>query len=224
MAKGLKFRIQVVEGLYYPYSENKGTDQLRSYCAADLRLCFRICKRPVFSQRDSYDPHHEKILFMHQSVVTTAPHRQGLEGFGIFVQQIPAMSPALRGQPVGKTTAVFAPSLLCFTLHCQFCLYLTQIPCICPAMRDIAKVCPIIAHPTLVMEAVVSNDWFIMPLDAYNKGAHNPAQMCSLIGSYIGCFPHNMKFLHLYFLPLASLYGCLNPVERLSCNRAHKIV
>ena len=44
-----KFQIYVVEGLYYPYSENKGADQLRSYCAADLRLCFRICKKPVFS-------------------------------------------------------------------------------------------------------------------------------------------------------------------------------
>ena len=44
MARGLKFRITVVEGLYYPYSEKKGADQLRSYCAADLRLCFRICK------------------------------------------------------------------------------------------------------------------------------------------------------------------------------------
>ena len=49
MARGLKFRIKVVEGLYYPYSENKGADQLRSYCAADLRLCFRICKKSVFS-------------------------------------------------------------------------------------------------------------------------------------------------------------------------------
>ena len=27
---------------YYPCSENKGANQLRSYCAADLRLCFRI--------------------------------------------------------------------------------------------------------------------------------------------------------------------------------------
>ena len=53
MASDLKFRIKVVEGLYYPYSENKGADQLRSYCAADLRLCFRICKKPVFSQRGS---------------------------------------------------------------------------------------------------------------------------------------------------------------------------
>ena len=43
----------VVEGLYYPYSENKGADQLRGYREADLRLCFRICKKPVFSQRGS---------------------------------------------------------------------------------------------------------------------------------------------------------------------------
>ena len=49
MARNSRFRIKVVEGLYYPFSENKGADQLRSNCAADLRLCFRICKKPVFS-------------------------------------------------------------------------------------------------------------------------------------------------------------------------------
>ena len=49
MARGLKFRVYIVEGLNYPYSENKGTDQLRYYCEADLRLCFRICKSLVFS-------------------------------------------------------------------------------------------------------------------------------------------------------------------------------
>ena len=42
-----------MEGLYYLCSENKGANQLRSYCAADLRLCFRIYKKPVFSQRGS---------------------------------------------------------------------------------------------------------------------------------------------------------------------------
>ena len=35
-----KFRPLVVDELYYLYSENKGTD---------LRLCFRICEKPVFS-------------------------------------------------------------------------------------------------------------------------------------------------------------------------------
>ena len=43
----------MVEGLYYPYSENKGADQLRGYREADLRLCLRICKKPVFSRRSS---------------------------------------------------------------------------------------------------------------------------------------------------------------------------
>ena len=51
MARGLKFRIQEVEGLYYLCSENKGADQLRGYREADLRLCFRICEKPVFSRR-----------------------------------------------------------------------------------------------------------------------------------------------------------------------------
>ena len=42
ISRGLKFRIYEVERLYYPCSENKGADQLFSYCAADLHLCFRI--------------------------------------------------------------------------------------------------------------------------------------------------------------------------------------
>ena len=49
IARGLKIRIEKVEGLYYPYSENKGADQLRGYREADLRLCFHICKMFVFS-------------------------------------------------------------------------------------------------------------------------------------------------------------------------------
>ena len=42
------------EELYYSCSENKGADQLRGYREADLRLCFRICKKPVFLRRCSY--------------------------------------------------------------------------------------------------------------------------------------------------------------------------
>ena len=38
----------VLGPLYYPSSENKGADQLRGYRAADLRLCFRICRTFVF--------------------------------------------------------------------------------------------------------------------------------------------------------------------------------
>ena len=40
----------VVEGFYYLCSENKGADQLRSYCAADLRLCFCICKNEAHTR------------------------------------------------------------------------------------------------------------------------------------------------------------------------------
>ena len=47
MARGLKFWIQIEEGLHYPCSKNKG--------AADLHLYFRICKKLVFSQRGSND-------------------------------------------------------------------------------------------------------------------------------------------------------------------------
>ena len=43
-ARGLKFRIYKVEGLYYLYSENKGADQLCGYREADLRLCFSYAK------------------------------------------------------------------------------------------------------------------------------------------------------------------------------------
>ena len=49
MARGLKFRIKEVKGLYYLCSENKGADQLCGHHAADLCLCLCICKSQVFS-------------------------------------------------------------------------------------------------------------------------------------------------------------------------------
>ena len=54
MARDLKFRVLEEEGLFYLCSEIKGADQLRSHCAADLRLCFCICKNQVFSRHGSY--------------------------------------------------------------------------------------------------------------------------------------------------------------------------
>ena len=66
-ARSSKFRIQVEEELYYPSSENKGADQLRSYCEADLRLCFRLCRLLVFPCGGSaiflkkFEPSHWKI-------------------------------------------------------------------------------------------------------------------------------------------------------------------
>ena len=51
MVRGWKFRIENVEELYYPCSENKGTD-------TDLCLCFRLCRLLAFpcggSNRKSY--------------------------------------------------------------------------------------------------------------------------------------------------------------------------
>ena len=54
LARGGKFWIYEVEGLYFPSSENKGADQLRGYREADLRLCFRICKTLIFSRSGSF--------------------------------------------------------------------------------------------------------------------------------------------------------------------------
>ena len=52
-----------MEGLYYLGSENKGADQLRGYREADLRLCFRLCQKAVFSRRGSnrYCLHERKV-------------------------------------------------------------------------------------------------------------------------------------------------------------------
>ena len=49
MTRHLKFRIKEVEGLCYLCSKNNGADQLCSYRAIDLCLCFSICKKQVFS-------------------------------------------------------------------------------------------------------------------------------------------------------------------------------
>ena len=55
MVRGLKFRILKVKRLYFLCSKKKGADQLHSHCAADLRLCFCICKKQVFSGCDSFE-------------------------------------------------------------------------------------------------------------------------------------------------------------------------
>ena len=66
-ARGLKFRVLEEEGLNYPcsenLSENKGADQLRSYCEADLRLCFRICRLLVFRCGGSFKSGYHLSLY-----------------------------------------------------------------------------------------------------------------------------------------------------------------
>ena len=49
MTRSLKFWIKEEGRLFYPCSENKGPDQLPSYCEIDLHLSFGICKLLVFS-------------------------------------------------------------------------------------------------------------------------------------------------------------------------------
>ena len=56
IVRSLKFLIYEEQELYYPCSKNKGTD--RSYCEADLHLCFCIGKYPVFS---SPEPKAHKV-------------------------------------------------------------------------------------------------------------------------------------------------------------------
>ena len=54
MARGWKFWIEKEEKLYYPCNENEGADQLRSYCEADLRPCFRLCRLLVLTRGGSF--------------------------------------------------------------------------------------------------------------------------------------------------------------------------
>ena len=60
-AKISKFRIEVEEELYYPSSENKGADQLRSYCEADLPLCFCLGRLLVFPCGGSVSSLHDNL-------------------------------------------------------------------------------------------------------------------------------------------------------------------
>ena len=53
-ASSLKFGVKVEEILYYICSENKGADQLYSYCTADLRLCFLLSTLLAFSYSGSF--------------------------------------------------------------------------------------------------------------------------------------------------------------------------
>ena len=49
IAKRLKFQNwKEASYIYHPVNENKSADQLCSYCEADLRLCFCICRALVF--------------------------------------------------------------------------------------------------------------------------------------------------------------------------------
>ena len=66
--------------MYYPCSENKGADQLRGYREADLHLCFRLGKNPVFSRCGSISPSESNVLFAGWGW----DHVGGAAGWGVF--------------------------------------------------------------------------------------------------------------------------------------------
>ena len=61
--RGSKFQIKEVhvDGLYYLCRENKGTDRLCCYRAADLHLCFRICEK-LYSQDTAHSAMIETFM------------------------------------------------------------------------------------------------------------------------------------------------------------------
>ena len=69
--------------MYYPCSVNKGADQLGSCCEADLLLCFRIGKNPVFSRCGSNEQGCGKIGVqgLRPGLIQTRlhSHRKGFE-------------------------------------------------------------------------------------------------------------------------------------------------
>ena len=75
-ARTLKFRIKEEELLHYLWSENKGADQLCSYCTADLRLCFRICRLLVFLFSGSFITLHV-VRHAHDTLKFSTLHYHG---------------------------------------------------------------------------------------------------------------------------------------------------
>ena len=80
MARGLKFGIYEVEGLYFLCSKNKSADQLRGDRSADLRLCFHVCRKQVFSWCGLYPNVQVSSYFLKWSMlVWIQPSRKSWE-------------------------------------------------------------------------------------------------------------------------------------------------
>ena len=63
-------------------AKTKGADQLRGYCEADLRLCFRLCRLLVFSRGGSislqcYLVFYSSVLCTNHVMATVPTHHQG---------------------------------------------------------------------------------------------------------------------------------------------------
>ena len=82
MARGLKFRIWKVEGLYYLCSENKGADQLRGYREADLRFFFAYAK--CWFSHDAAQICLQCYCYMHGDLVHDVDTPFRLREFAVF--------------------------------------------------------------------------------------------------------------------------------------------
>ena len=83
-ARSLKLWIEEGDGLYYLCYENKGADQLCSYCTADLRLCFRLSILLVILCSGS----NLNVILSHSFFVCSA----GIYGVGKAAVHAPALA------------------------------------------------------------------------------------------------------------------------------------
>ena len=128
-ARSLKYRIEVEEALYYPSSDNKGADQLRSYCEADLRLCFRLCRLlvthvaaqlilPFFDKTWFYS------LIRHQCCISSLTHIWRMD-FPIIIIWMSPLSLCL--PPTGSGDILFFPVRL--SVRSSVCLSVRHKSC-----------------------------------------------------------------------------------------------
>ena len=90
IARSFKFWLKEEEGLYYPCSENKGTDQPCGYREAGLRHCFRICRLFVFLCSGSFNKiiNNDCILAIMQTVSLEITFKRKKNAFNVLCLNI----------------------------------------------------------------------------------------------------------------------------------------
>ena len=87
MARGLKFRIELEEGLYHPGSENKGADQLRSHCWPKAINDGKFVGCLMVDFRKAFDLVDHSLLL--QKLKLYKCDENSLSWFIIFIEQDP---------------------------------------------------------------------------------------------------------------------------------------
>ena len=67
-ARSMKFQIEEEEGLYYLWSENKGTDQLRSYCEDRFAVTAKLICAFVFAYANCWFSHGAVHIRFHINI------------------------------------------------------------------------------------------------------------------------------------------------------------